>query len=55
LNGAKFWETQTPDAYKQPMYLLIDLAVGGGWTDGRLASPQVMDVAYVRVYQAEDK
>jgi hypothetical protein len=55
LNGAKFWETPTPDAYKQPMYLLIDLAVGGGWPDGRLASPQVMDVAYVRVYQAEDK
>lgn len=55
LNGREYWQTPTPAEYRQPMYVLIDLAVGGGWPINRLVSPQVMDVQYVRVYQADKK
>ena len=52
LNRKEVWSTPTPVAYTQPLYLLIDLAIGGGWPYDKLASPQHMEVEYVRVYQA---
>jgi beta-glucanase (GH16 family) len=52
LNRKEVWSTPTPPEYTQPLYLLVDLAIGGGWPDNKLTSPQRMDVQYVRVYQA---
>jgi hypothetical protein len=51
LNRKKYWSTPTPPEYKQPFYILVNLALGGGWPIDRLTSPQVMLVKYVRAYQ----
>jgi hypothetical protein len=51
LNGREFWSTPTPPAYNQPMYILANLALGGGWPISGLASPAVMQIRYIRVYQ----
>ncbi len=52
LNRHEFWSTPTPPEYRQPMYILADLALGGGWPIAGLASPQVMQIKYIRAYQA---
>ena len=51
LNRAEIWDTPTPPEYRQPMYMLIDLALGGGWPIDGLSSPAVMAVASVRVFK----
>lgn len=51
FNRKEVWATLTPPEYRQPMYLLVNLAIGGGWKSNLLPSPTVMHVAYIRVYQ----
>jgi hypothetical protein len=36
FNGRKLWEKPTPPSMKQPMYLIINLAVGGKWVFNEL-------------------
>jgi Glycosyl hydrolases family 16 len=52
LNRNEVWSTPTPPEFTQPLYILVDLAIGGGWPDNKLTSPQRMEVQYIRVYQA---
>ena len=52
LNRNEFWEAPTPAEYKQPMYILTNLALGGGWPIKDLKSPAVMDIEYIRVFQS---
>ena len=52
LNRKEIWSTPTPAEFDQPLYILVDLAIGGGWPIDKLTSPQRMEVQYVRVYQA---
>jgi hypothetical protein len=40
----------TPPEYNTPMYILADLALGGGWPINHLSSPQVMVIKYIRAY-----
>jgi len=54
LNRVEIWSTPTPPEYDQPMYILANLALGGGWSIKGLSSPQVMQIRYIRVYQAAD-
>jgi len=45
------------DVPAEPFYLLVNLAIGGGWPgnpDGTTVFPAVMDVDYVRVFQCAD-
>ncbi len=51
FNRALIWATPTPPEYRQPMYMLVNLAIGGGWPSDLLQSPQVMNVQYIRVFQ----
>lgn len=51
LNREEFWNTPTQPEYHQPMYVLVNLALGGGWPIADLVSPAVMKVDYVRVWR----
>ena len=50
LNRQEVWDTPTPPEYRQPMYILLNLALGGGWPI-KFTDPIVMSVDYVRVYR----
>jgi beta-glucanase (GH16 family) len=50
LNRQMFWSTPTPPEYRQPVYILANLALGGGWPLQDLSSPQVMQIRYIRAY-----
>ena len=43
----------TPALFKQPMYMIADLALGGGWPIEKLQSPATMLIEYIRVYQIQ--
>jgi beta-glucanase (GH16 family) len=51
LNRIPYWQTPTLPAFRQPMAVIVNLALGGGWSIKKLTSPQRMEVQYVRVYQ----
>jgi beta-glucanase (GH16 family) len=53
LNRKEYWSTPTPPQYDQPMYMLANLALGGGWPIKDLSSPQVMQIRYIRAYQKD--
>ncbi|WP_370878167.1 MULTISPECIES: glycoside hydrolase family 16 protein [Rhodoplanes] len=45
------WRTPTPKEHRQPMYLLLDLGLGGGWPIDAAPSPSFMVVDYVRAWK----
>ncbi|WP_187277596.1 glycoside hydrolase family 16 protein [Methylobacterium sp. WL18] len=47
----KYLEIATPEDFRQPLYILVNLALGGGWPIDDLASPAVMHVEHVRAYK----
>jgi hypothetical protein len=51
FNRVAYWSTPTLPEFRQPMAVIIDLALGGGWPISGLTDPQVMQVQYVRAYQ----
>ncbi len=51
FNRKQIWSTPTPVEYRQPMYMLVNLAIGGGWPSKNLPSPATMHVAYIDVFQ----
>jgi serralysin len=54
VDGQKMFSTPTPADYNQPMYMLMDLAVGGSWPGSPNSSTNWsqanMNVDYVRAY-----
>jgi beta-glucanase (GH16 family) len=53
LNGEKVFEVDTPPDLHDPMYMLVNLAVGGSWPgspDANTQFPAEMKVDYVRAY-----
>ena len=54
LNGALVWETDVPPAFEQPLYPIVNLALGSGWPIDKTPNPSFMDVDYVRIYQRKD-
>ncbi len=49
-DGAEIRRERTPDAAKVPLYLMVDLALGGGWPIDKTPNPSRMAVDYVRAY-----
>jgi hypothetical protein len=50
FNGEQVWQTPTPPAYNQPMYILAAFAIGGGWPYADLVSPREMHIRAIRAY-----
>jgi beta-glucanase (GH16 family) len=44
----------TPPEYRQPFYILANLALGGASHPDALPSPQSMQIAYIRAYRRRD-
>ena len=50
FDGVELWRQPTPPEAKVPMYVLVNLALGGGWPIDKTPDPSRMLVDYVRVY-----
>jgi beta-glucanase (GH16 family) len=50
FDDVKVYETPTPDAMKQPYYVLINMGLGGYWPTDQTPNPSVMKIQYVRAY-----
>ena len=51
LDRVQYLELPTPVEFKQPMYMLANLALGGGWPIDELKSPAVLQIAYIKAYR----
>jgi len=49
-DGVELRRVKTPPEAKVPLYILVDLALGGGWPIDKTPSPSYMYVDYVRAY-----
>ncbi len=54
-DGVEIWRYPTPEEAKQPMYTLVNLAMGGGWPITETPNPSDMLVDYVRIYSKDPK
>jgi len=50
FDGVELRRVKTPEEAKVPLYLLVDLALGGGWPIDKTPNPSFMYVDYVRAY-----
>jgi Glycosyl hydrolases family 16 len=50
FDGVELRKNKTPKDAKVPLYLMVDLALGGGWPIDRTPNPSHMLVDYVRAY-----
>ncbi len=53
FNGKKVASVSTPSDMHQPMYILINLAIGGNWAgppDNHTRFPARFEIDYLRVY-----
>jgi hypothetical protein len=49
-DGVELRRVKTPPEAKVPLYILVDLALGGGWPIDKTPNPSYMYVDYVRAY-----
>ncbi|MBM1175571.1 glycoside hydrolase family 16 protein [Microvirga arabica] len=50
FNREEVWRTQTPDQHRQPMYILLNLGLGGGFSTASTPNPSYMYVDYIHAY-----
>lgn len=51
FNRKQVWQTPTRAAYRQPMYMLVDLALGSGFPTTHTPNPSFMYVKSIAAYQ----
>ena len=54
-NRIEYWRSRTPIEHNRPLLILLNLALGSGWSIEATPSPSYMYVDYVRVYAANDE
>lgn len=54
FNRKEIWRVKTSEEFKQPLYILLNLAMDAGETTDMTPSPAFMYVDYVRVYAKKD-
>jgi beta-glucanase (GH16 family) len=50
FDGVEQWQTPTPPEAKEPLYVMVDLALGGGWPIDQTPDPSRLYVQFIRVY-----
>lgn len=50
FDGVELRRVKTPEEAKVPLYLLVNLALGGGWPVDKTPDPSFMYIDYVRAY-----
>ncbi len=50
FDGVEVQRQKTPEEAKVPLYMIVNLAMGGGWPIDQAVSPSYMYVDYVRAY-----
>jgi beta-glucanase (GH16 family) len=50
FDDVEVWKTPTPSEALEPLYVLVDLALGGGWPIDQTPDPSVLSVDYIRAY-----
>ncbi len=50
FDGVEQWKTPTPPEATEPLYVMVDLALGGGWSIARTPNPSRLLVSYIHVY-----
>jgi hypothetical protein len=50
IDGHEVWSTPTPPEATEPLYCMVDLALGGGWPITNTPNPSYMYVYYVRCW-----
>ena len=51
FDGIEIWRQKSPQAVDVPLYILVNLAMGGGWPIDKATSPSRMYVDYVRAFE----
>lgn len=51
FNRVEVWRIKTPPAHRQPMFILLNLALGPGWPIDKTPNPSYMWVDYVRAWK----
>jgi beta-glucanase (GH16 family) len=50
FDGLQIWKTPTPPEALEPLYLMVNLALGGGWPIDKTPDPSFLSVEHIRVY-----
>jgi beta-glucanase (GH16 family) len=50
FDAQQIWQTSTPPEALEPLYVMVDLALGGGWPVSQTPNPSYLLVDYIRVY-----
>jgi hypothetical protein len=50
FDDVEVWKTPTPNEALEPLYIMVDLALGGGWPIDQTPDPSVLSVDYIRAY-----
>lgn len=50
FDGVELWKTPTPPEATEPLYVMVDLALGGGWPIDQTPNPSRLLVDYIHVY-----
>lgn len=54
LDRRETWRQATPVELKEPLIILLDLALGSGWPIDKTPNPSIMKVNYVHVYKRSE-
>jgi hypothetical protein len=54
LDRRPVWQQPTPPELRTPLYPLVDLALGSGFSIENTPDPSVLQVDYMRVYRPAD-
>ena len=50
FDGVELWKTPTPPEAKEPLYVMVNLALGGGWPIDHTPNPSTLYIKYIHVY-----